>query len=110
MQEINYDDTGRTIARLDDGDIYAVELASVWEGDRCVGTVIIASSGPLHCSEVGLKSWAEMGSHPSTVFHSLRNMELWDDDVDWLQEQESFGSLTYPLGYAAATIDALLCK
>ena len=32
---------------------------------------------------------------------------LLDSDAEWLNEQESCGALSYPLGYAAATIDRL---
>ncbi len=107
MREIDYDDTGRTIAKHENGDVYAVELASVWDGDRCIGTQIVAADGPLHYSDVGLEGWADLGRFPTRVFECIRDLLLLDDDAEWLNEQESWGALTYPLGYAAATIDRL---
>lgn len=107
---VDLNDTGRTLAKLDNGDFYGVELASVWRGPRCIGTEIVASSGPLHYTDVGLENWSDLGRLPTLVFKHLRDMEMYDEDAEWLQEQESWGALSYPLGYAAATIDALLCK
>lgn len=107
MREIDYDDTGRTLARHQSGDMYVVELASVWEGDRCVGTQIVASDGPLHHSDLGIEGWADLGRFPTRVFECIRDMLLLDSDAEWLNEQESCGALSYPLGYVAATIHRL---
>jgi len=107
---VDYSDTGRTIAKHQNGDIYAVELASVWDNDRCVDTEIIASSGPLHYSDVGLDGWEELGRYPTRVFEHIRDAPLDDLDAEWLNEQESYGALNYPLGYAATTTEALRCK
>ena len=78
-------DTKRTVAQhATSGERYVVEYCSLWQGGECIGSRIIAANGPIHHSDPvdDLSDWDLVA----------------DDNVDWLNDEDEAGRLTYPNG------------
>ena len=93
-------DLKRALAKHVSGDLYVVELASVWSRDgKCVGARVVAVAGPLHRRDLGIEG---------PLLPSAELFDRLDDwpldypeatvDAAWLQAEEEAGRVTYPVG------------
>jgi hypothetical protein len=91
-----FDSTRALVQHATSGDVYIIELCSVWEDEQPVGTRIVASVGPIDPADLGVET-------PYTPISALFDnitaaLNLSDVDADWLQAEEDAGRLTYPIG------------
>lgn len=90
------DDTKRALVKLPDGELFIIEYEAIWSAnDRVIGTRITASAGPLAYRDL-------VGGGPATTREQYDQIDQWpdltDDDVDWLQDLDQAGRLSYPIG------------
>lgn len=94
---IDTTDTKRALAKHESGDLYIVEYASVWDGENCTGTKIIAAAGPVSYRALGNDGGPLEPS--AELYDTIDRFDgLTSEDADWLQEEEDAGRLTSPIG------------
>jgi hypothetical protein len=92
----NTDRRNALVQHRPDGGLYIVREASVWEGDRCVGTRIVEAAGPIYSGDIAYYA----GEEPtSELFDQITDWHTAPgEDAGWLQAEDEAGRLTYPVG------------
>lgn len=91
------------VVHAPDGERYIVEYCSLWNrGDDCVGTRIVAATGPIHYRDLG-NDGGPIQATPELfdlIDHYLIDHYpgLEATDAEWLQAEEDAGRLAYPIG------------
>lgn len=80
-----------------DGELYITEYCSLWRGDFCVGTRMIAVAGPIARRDI-----TDDGGELVPSSELFDRIDAWEDlspeDTEWLQAEEEAGRVDYPLG------------
>ena len=101
---VDHDDCKHALAVLSPtGEHYVVRYASVWRGEDCIGSRIIASDGPIYSGDIteplGLDSMAQLSDALPALYDLMDRWNVEEtDDAEGLQRAEDDGSLTYPYG------------
>lgn len=93
---IDRSDSKRALAHHVSGDEYVVTLASVWDGAECVGSRIVAVTGPVSRRDLGIAEDATDAAVLDAVAAADVNPD--DEDGEWLAAEEDAGRVSYPYG------------
>lgn len=92
------EDTKRALVTHEpDGEAYIIEYCSLWQGDKVVGTRIIAAAS-IERRELDMRT--EMLEPSKAAFDRIDSTDwgLTGEDAEWLQAEEDAGHLIYPIG------------
>lgn len=93
---IDTTDTSRALVRhAASGELYVTETASVWDGEKCVGGKIILGVGPIAARDLGIEGPIQPSPE---LFDAIDDVEMSDEDVDWLNTEDEAGRLLYVIG------------